>query len=93
MVRLVIAKQTIRNRVKKILFVDPNDYKEEDAYVGEDPMFNGTDERDEEVFEGDTGQALVVRWMCLTPRTNGDEYCTTTFSNPHVPFRVTYATS
>ena len=39
-------------------------------------MFDGTDEEDEdeEVLEGDTGLALVVRQMCLIPRANGDEW-------------------
>ena len=62
-----------KNQGKKSLFVDPNDYEEEDAYVGEEPVFDGTYEGDEEVLEGDTGPTLVVRWMCLTPRTNEDE--------------------
>ena len=56
------------------MFVDPEDYEEEDAYVGREPVFDGTDEGDEEVFEGDIGPALVVRRMCLTPRTNGDKW-------------------
>ena len=58
---------------KKSLFIDPDDYEEEDAYVGEEPMFDGTDEEDEEVLEGDTSLALVVRKMCLTPHAKGDE--------------------
>ena len=63
-----------KKQVKKTLFVDPNDYEEEDAYVGEEPMFDGTDKGDEEVLEGDTSLTLVVRQMCLTPRANGDEW-------------------
>ena len=58
---------------KKALFVDPNDYKEEDAYVGEELVFDGTDEGDVEILEGDTGPTLVVRRMCLGSRANGDE--------------------
>ena len=56
------------------LFVDPNDYEEEDAYVGEEPVFDGTDGGDEEVLEGDIGLTLVVRRMCLTPRANRDKW-------------------
>ena len=58
---------------KKAFFVDLNDYEEEDAYVAEEPVFYGTDEGDEEIFEGDTGPTLVVRRMCLTPHANEDE--------------------
>ena len=58
---------------KKALFIDIKDYEEEDAYVGEEPMFDGTDEGDEEVCEGDMGPTLVVRQICLTPRTNEDK--------------------
>ena len=46
---------------KRALFVDPDDYEEEDAYAGEKPLFDGTDERDKEVPEGDTSPTLVVR--------------------------------
>ena len=67
MVRLAIL------RLKKTLFVDPEDYEEEDAYVGEEPVFDGIDEGDEEILEGDTGPALVVRHMCLMPHANEDE--------------------
>ena len=55
------------------MFVDRNDCEEEDAYVGEKPMFDGTDKGDMEILEGDTGPALVVRNMCLAPRVNRDE--------------------
>ena len=58
---------------KKALFIDPEDYEEEDAYVGEEPVFDGTDEGDEEILEGDMGPALVVRRMCLTLRANENE--------------------
>ena len=58
---------------KKTLFVDLNDYEEDDAYVGEEPMFDSTDEGDEEVLEGHTSPALVVRRMCLSPRAKEDE--------------------
>ena len=56
------------------MFVDPDDYEEENAYVDEDPVFDGTDKGNEEVLEGDTGPALVIRRMCLTPCANGDEW-------------------
>ena len=46
---------------KNALFVDLDNYEEEDAYVGEEPVFDGTNEGDEEVQEGDTGPTLVVR--------------------------------
>ena len=59
---------------KKALFVDPKDYEEEDAYMGEELVFDGTDEGDEEILEGDMGLALVVRHMCLMPRGNEDEW-------------------
>ena len=36
-------------------------------------VFDGTDEGDKKVLEGDTDPALVVQQMCLTLRTNGDE--------------------
>ena len=37
-------------------------------------MFDGTDEGDEEILEGDTGPVLAVRRMCLTTRANEDEW-------------------
>ena len=55
------------------MFIDQEDYEEEDAYVREEPVFDDTDEADEEI-EGDTGSTLVVRRMCLTPRANEDEW-------------------
>ena len=63
-----------KKQCKKALFVNPDDYEEEDAYAGEEPVFDGTNEGDEKVLEGDTGTALVVRWMCLTPHANRDEW-------------------
>ena len=56
------------------MFVDPNDYEEEDAYVGEEPVFDGTDEGDVEILEGHTGPALVVRRIYLALRANMDEW-------------------
>ena len=56
------------------MFVDPEDFEEKDAYVGEEPVFDGTGEGDEEILEGDMGPALMVRRMCLTPRANEDEW-------------------
>ena len=56
------------------MFVDPHDYKEEDAYVGEEPVFDDNDEGDVEILEGDTGPALVVRRMCLASHGNRDEW-------------------
>ena len=58
---------------EKALFVDPEDYEEQDACAGEELVFDGIDERDEEIFEGDTGPTLVVRHMCLTLQANEDE--------------------
>ena len=63
-----------KKKGEKALFVDPNDYEEEDAYIGEELVFDGTNEGDVEILEGDTGPALVVRRMCLTPHANGDEW-------------------
>ena len=62
-----------KKKGKKALFVDLDDYEEKDAYVGEESVFDGTNEGDKEVLKGDTGLTLVVRRMCLTTRTNGDE--------------------
>ena len=42
--------------------------------MGEEAVFDGTDEGDKEILEGDMGLALVVRRMCLTPRANKDEW-------------------
>ena len=56
------------------MFVDHNDYEEERAYVGEELVFDGTDEGDVELFEGDTGPAIVVRCLRLTPHANRDEW-------------------
>ena len=42
--------------------------------MGEELVFDGTDEGDEEILEGDTGPTLVVRHICLTPRANEDEW-------------------
>ena len=62
-----------KKKGKKELFVDPNDYEEEDAYVGEELVFDGTDMENEKILEGDTSPALVVHQMCLIPHTNRDE--------------------
>ena len=59
---------------KKTLFVDPEEYEEEDAYVGEEPVFDDVGKEDVEVLEGDVGPALVVRRTCLTPRANDDKW-------------------
>ena len=59
---------------KKALFVDLEDYEEEDAYVGEEPVFDGTGEGDKEILESDTCPKLVIRRICLTPRANEDEW-------------------
>ena len=40
----------------------------------EELVFDGTDEGNREILENDTGSALVVRCMCLTPRANEDEW-------------------
>ena len=64
----------MQNAGKKAFFVDPDDYDEEDAYVGDEPVFDGTNEGDEEVPEGDTITTLVVKRACLTPRANGAEW-------------------
>ena len=58
---------------KKALFIYPEDYKEEDAYVGEEPVIDSTDEGDDEVLKDDMGPALMVKRMCLKPRVNEDE--------------------
>ena len=42
--------------------------------MGEELVFDGTDEGDEEILEGDTGPTLVVRHMCLMPHVNEDEW-------------------
>ena len=39
---------------KKALFVDLDDYEEDDAYVCEEPVFDGTDEGDEKVLRSGT---------------------------------------
>ena len=56
------------------MFVDFEYYDKEDAYVGEEPVFDGTDEGDKEVLEGDMGLVLVVKWMRLTFHANGYEW-------------------
>ena len=35
-----------KNQGKKTLFVDPDDYEEEDVYMGEEPVFDGIDKGD-----------------------------------------------
>ena len=59
---------------KKALLVDPEDYEEDNAYVGEEPVFDGTNDGDVEILEGDTGPVLVVRCMCLASYANEDEW-------------------
>ena len=59
---------------KKALFLDLEDYEEKDVYVGEELVFDVTNEGDKEILEGDIGLALVVRHMCLMPRANEDEW-------------------
>ena len=66
---------------KKALFVDPHDYEEEDAYVGEELVFDGADEGNVEILEGDIGSILVVRRMCLTLRANEDEWLRNIFQS------------
>ena len=59
---------------KKVLFIDPEEYEEDGAYVGEQPIFDDTKEADEEVLKGNTGPTLVMSRMCLTPHANEDEW-------------------
>ena len=70
---------------KKTLFADTDDCKEEDGYVGEEPVFDGTDTGGEEILEGDTGPVLVFWWMCLMLCANGMNGFAAIFSNPCVP--------
>ena len=42
--------------------------------MGEELVFDGTDEGDEEILEGDMGPTLVVRRICLTSHANKDEW-------------------
>ena len=77
---------------KKVLFVDLEDYEMEDAYVGEEPVFNSINKQDEDILERDTGPTLVVKQMCLhLVQTRMSSYATTSFS-PHVPSMKRYAT-
>ena len=55
--------------------------------MGEEPVFDGTDQGDEEVLEGDMCPTLVVRQMCLTLVKTGMSGCTIIYSNPHVSSR------
>ena len=59
---------------KKALFANPKEYEEEDAYVGEELVFDDIGKANEEVLEGDIGPALVVRRMCFTPYANEDDW-------------------
>ena len=40
----------------------------------EEPVFDGTNTGGEEILEGGMGLVLVVHRICLTPRTNRDEW-------------------
>ena len=42
--------------------------------MGKELVFDGIDEGDEEILEGDMGPTLVVRHMCLIPCANKDEW-------------------
>ena len=46
---------------RKPYFVDLEDYKEENAYVGKELVLDDAGKEDVEVLEGDVGPALVVR--------------------------------
>ena len=54
---------------KKVLFVDPAEFNEEDAKIGEDPQSVEEEVAIEELVDGDTGTMLMVRRTCLAPRT------------------------
>ena len=59
---------------KKMLFADPDNYKEKDVYVCEEPVFDRTNTGSEQILEGDTGLVLVIFQMSLMPHANGDEW-------------------
>ena len=53
--------------------------------MGEEPVFDGIDEGDVEILEGDTSPELVVRRMYLTPRAKKDEWlCNNIFQSIYI---------
>ena len=53
---------------KKVLFIDPTEFNEEDEEIGDDSQ-SGAEEVSEELVDGDIGTMLMVRRTCLAPRT------------------------
>ncbi|KAI9184867.1 hypothetical protein LWI28_001955 [Acer negundo] len=58
---------------KRVLFIDPAEFNEEDAEIIEEPQ-SGVEEVSEELVDGDTGTMLMVRRTCLAPRTGEGEW-------------------
>ncbi|KAI9174135.1 hypothetical protein LWI28_012455 [Acer negundo] len=58
---------------KRVLFIDPAEFNEEDAEIIEEPQ-SGAEEVSEELVDGDTGTMLMVRRTCLAPRTGEGEW-------------------
>ena len=62
-----------QNGKKKTLFIDPENYEESDAEIGDEPEFDTGDMTIEEVLEDGMGMLLMERRSCLTPQTiNGN---------------------
>ncbi|KAI9165828.1 hypothetical protein LWI28_021216 [Acer negundo] len=53
---------------KKVLFIDPAKFNEDDAEIGVDPQIEEEDVVNEELVNGDTGTLLMVHYSCLAPR-------------------------
>ena len=49
--------------------------------MAEEPVFDGTDEGDEEILKGDICPTLVVKHMFLAPHTNEDEWLRNIFQS------------
>ncbi|KAL5764000.1 hypothetical protein ACOSQ2_016594 [Xanthoceras sorbifolium] len=59
---------------KKVLFIDPTEFNEKDAEIGEEPQSGVEEVAKEELVDGDTGTMLMVRRTCLAPRTEEGDW-------------------
>ncbi|KAI9174834.1 hypothetical protein LWI28_023368 [Acer negundo] len=58
---------------KRVLFIDPAEFNEEDVEIIEEPQ-SGAEEVSEELVDGNTRTMLMVRRTCLAPRTGEGEW-------------------
>ncbi|KAI9161122.1 hypothetical protein LWI28_014596 [Acer negundo] len=73
---------------KKVLFIAPVEFNEDDTEIGVDRQIEEEDVVNEELVDRDTETLLMVRRSCLAPRTDEENWLRITYSSLLVPFWV-----